>query len=192
MANFLAPAASGYYAVHPLDASIVPLYSTYTVTFYDKNGAQLGQSSIINPSSALSAAAGNSIEWPTLLPDFAAQFLTPGGSLAGLQSTASVTWSSLVNGQDLGFPVTSVQIQAIGPTTSGTVAEGDGFFVGAPNNTVIVGEYQATVTAGTNSLGVLTCLNCAFWPLTSGASRLVQLNGGQDATVFYDSTAYND
>ncbi len=191
-ANFLAPAASGYYAVHPVDASIVPLYSTYTITFYDRNGAQLGQSPIINPGSALSAAAGNSIVWPTLLPDFANQFLTPGGSLAGLQSTASVTWSGLMNGQDLAFPVTSVQIQATGLTASGPAPEVDGYFVGAPNGSAVVGQYQATVSAGSNSLGVLTCLNCGFPPLTSGYSRLVQLNGGQDTTAFYDSTAYND
>ena len=101
-------------------------------------------------------------------------------------------WSGIVNGQDLAFPVTSVQIQTTGLTASGPAAEVDGYFVGAPNGSAGVGQYQATISAGTNSLGVLTCLTCGFPPLTAGYSRLVQLNGGQDATVFYDSTAYND
>ena len=35
----------GTCAMTSIDASTVPLYATYTVTFYDKNGAQLGQSS---------------------------------------------------------------------------------------------------------------------------------------------------
>ncbi|MFC6948532.1 hypothetical protein ACFQI9_28605 [Paraburkholderia dipogonis] len=103
-----------------------------------------------------------------------------------------MTWSGLVNGQDLAFPVTFVHVRATGLTASGTATEGDGYFVGAPNGTAVVGQYQATVSAGSNSLGVLTCLTCGFPPLTSGYSRLVQLNGGQDATAFYVSTAYND
>ena len=185
-ANFTPAASSGYYAAQVLDASTVPLYSTYTVTFFDKNGAQLGQSSIINPGSPLGAAAGNSIAWPTLLPDFATQFLTPGGSLAGTQYAMSVTWSSLVNGQNLAYPVTSVQIQATGLT-----AEVDGFSVGAPNNTTF-GQYQTTVSAGVNSIGVQTCTNCPFPALTSGNSRLVQLSGGQNGIAYSDITKYND
>ncbi|OAJ54019.1 hypothetical protein A6V36_11240 [Paraburkholderia ginsengiterrae] len=190
-ASFTAPSASGYYAAQSLDASSVPLYSAYTVTFYDKNGAQLGQSSIINPGSPLSAAAGSSVAWPTLLPDFATQFLTPGGSLAGTQYAMSVTWSSLVNGQNLSYPVTSVQIQATGLSTGGASVEVDGFSVGAPNNTTF-GQYQTTVSAGVNSLGVQTCTNCPFPPLVAGSSRLVQLSGGQNGISYYDITKYND
>ncbi|EIF35283.1 hypothetical protein BCh11DRAFT_03098 [Burkholderia sp. Ch1-1] len=190
-ANFTAPAASGYYSPQSIDASGVPLYSTYTVTFYDRNGAQLGQSSIINPGSPLSAAAGSSVAWPTLLPDFATEFLTPAGSLAGTQYAMSVTWSSLVNGRDLAYPVTSVQIQATGLTALGSVTEVDGFSVGAPNNTTF-GQYQTTVSASVDSLGVVTCSNCPFPPLISGNSRLVQLSGGQNGIAFYDITKYND
>jgi hypothetical protein len=185
-ASFTAPASSGYYAQQAIDAGSVPLYSTYTVTFYDKNGAQLGQSSVVNPGSPLNAAAGGSVAWPTLLADFATQFLTPAGSLAGTQYAMSVTWSSLVNGQNLAYPVTSVQIQAGGSAT--TV---DGFSVGAPNNTT-VGQYQTTVSAGVNASGVQTCTNCPFPPLTAGNSRRLQLNGGQSGTAFIDATEYND
>ena len=103
----------------------------------------------------------------------------------------SVTWSSLVNGQDLAYPVTSVQIQATGPTALGSVTEVDGFSVGAPNNTTF-GQYQTTVSASVNSLGAVTCSNCPFPPLISGNSRLVQLSGGQNGIAFYDITKYND
>ncbi|CAE6770057.1 hypothetical protein R75461_03790 [Paraburkholderia nemoris] len=190
-ANFTPAASSGYYSAQSIDASAVPLYSTYTVTFYDANGAQLGQSSIINPGSPLSAAAGSAVAWPTLLADFATQFLTPAGSLAGVQYAMSVTWSSLINGQNLAYPVTSVQIQAYPGTASGSTTEVDGFSVGAPNNTTF-GQYQTTVSAGVNSLGVQTCTNCPFPALTSGGSRLVQLSGGQNGTQYFDITKYND
>ena len=190
-ANFTPPASSGYYAAQALDASSVPLYSTYTVTFYDRNGAQLGQSSIINPGSPLGATAGGAIAWPTLLPDFATQFLTPAGSLAGTQYAMSVTWSSLVNGLNLAYPVTSVQIQATGLVAGSSKTEVDGFSVGQPNNTT-VGQYQTTVSAGVDANGVQTCTNCPFPALTSGGSRLVQLSGGQNGTAYYDITKYND
>ncbi|MFM0366644.1 hypothetical protein [Paraburkholderia sediminicola] len=190
-ANFTPAASSGYYSAQSIDASTVPLYSSYTVTFYDQNGAQLGQSSIINPGSPLNAAAGSTVAWPTLLPDFATQFLTPAGSLAGVQYAMSVTWSSLVNGQNLAYPVTSVQIQASPGTGSGSTTAIDGFSIGAPNNTT-VGQYQTTVFAGVNAAGVQTCTNCPFPALTSGGSRLVQLGGGQNGTTFYDMTQYND
>ncbi|MFM0073515.1 hypothetical protein PQQ86_20380 [Paraburkholderia sediminicola] len=190
-ANFTPAASSGYYSAQSIDASTVPLCSTYTVTFYDQNGAQLGQSSIINPGSPLNAAAGSTVAWPTLLPDFATQFLTPAGSLAGVQYAMSVTWSSLVNGQNLAYPVTSVQIQASPGTGSGSTTAIDGFSIGAPNNTT-VGQYQTTVFAGVNAAGVQTCTNCPFPALTSGGSRLVQLGGGQNGTTYYDMTQYNN
>ncbi|SFT91458.1 hypothetical protein [Paraburkholderia aspalathi] len=190
-ANFTPAASSGYYSAQSIDASTVPLYSTYTVTFYDQNGAQLGQSSIINPGSPLNAAAGSTVAWPTLLPDFATQFLTPAGSLASVQYAMSVTWSSLVNGQNLAYPVTSVQIQASPGTSTGSTTAINGFSIGAPNNTT-VGQYQTTVFAGVNAAGVQTCTNCPFPALTSGGSRLVQLGGGRSGITYYDMTQYND
>ena len=191
-ASFTPPGSTGYYAAQSLDASTVPLYSTYTVTFYDKTGAQLGQSSVINPGSPVNAAAGTAVEWPSLLMDTATTaFLTPGSSLAGAQYAMSMTWSSLVNQQNLAYPVTSVQIQASALGTDGTLSEVDGFSVGKPNNTTF-GQYQTTVSAGINAAGVQSCTNCPFPALTSGGSRLVQLGGGQDGVLFYDMTSYND
>jgi hypothetical protein len=191
-ANFTPPASTGYYAAQSLDASTVPLYSAYTVTTYDRSGAQLGQSSIINPGSPVNAAAGSSVAWPSLLMDTATTaFLTPGSSLAGAQYAMSMTWSSLVNGQNLAYPVTSVQIQASALATDGSLSEVDGFSVGKPNNTTF-GQYQTTVSAGVNSVGVQSCTNCPFPALTSGGSRLVQLGGAQDGILFYDTTGYND
>ncbi|MGF6572045.1 hypothetical protein ABH945_004166 [Paraburkholderia sp. GAS333] len=189
-ASFTAPTTSGSYAATSVDASTVPLYSTYTVTFYDQNGAQLGQSSIVNPGSPLNAAAGSTVEWPTLLSDIATEFLTPSGSLAGTQYAMSLTWSSLVNGADVAYPVTSVQIQAAA-VASGSTSQVDGFFVGVPANTT-TGQYQATVSAGVNQQGVQSCTNCPFPALTTGGSRAVQLGGGQSGVEYYDVTQYND
>jgi hypothetical protein len=189
-ASFTAPTTSGSYAAQSVDASTVPLYSTYTVTFYDKTGAQLGQSSLINPGSPLNAAAGSTVEWPTLMSDIATEFLTPSGLLSGTQYAMSLTWTSLVNGADIAYPVTSVQIQAAA-VTSGVTSQVDGYFVGAPNNTSS-GQYQTTVSAGVNAQGMQSCTNCPFPALTSGGSRAVQLGGGQNGAVYYDVTQYND
>ncbi|MFM0739290.1 hypothetical protein PQQ51_18790 [Paraburkholderia xenovorans] len=191
-ASFTPPASTGYYSATSINAGTVPLYSTYTVKFFDSNGAQLGQSSIINPGSPLSAAAGSTVPWPTLLMDTATtQFLTPGTALAAEQYAMSLTWSSLINSQNLAFPVTSVQIQAVPGTASGSSTEVDGFSVGAPNNTTF-GQYQTTVHSGVNAQGVTTCTNCPFPALTAGGSRLVQLSGSQNGTALYDITKFND
>ncbi|WP_233852258.1 carboxypeptidase-like regulatory domain-containing protein [Paraburkholderia sp. HD33-4] len=191
-ASFTPPASTGSYAAQSLDASSVPLYSTYTVTFYDMNGAQLGQSSVINPGSPLNAVAGSSIPWPTLMMnDATTQFLTPGTALADAQYALSVTWSSLENvGLNLAYPVTSTGIAATAQTSPG-VEQVNGFAVGPANNTT-VGQYQATVNAGVNSAGVQTCTNCPFPALTTGGSRLIQLGGGRNGTVYLDITQYND
>ncbi|RZF31698.1 hypothetical protein EVC45_01130 [Paraburkholderia sp. UYCP14C] len=191
-ANFTPPASTGSYAAQSLDASSVPLYSTYTVTFYDMNGAQLGQSSVINPGSPLNAVAGSSIPWPTLMMnDATTQFLTPGTALADVQYALSVTWSSLGNvGLSLAYPVTSTGIAATAQISAG-VEQVNGFAVGPANNTT-VGQYQATVNAGVNSAGVQACTNCPFPALTTGGSRLIQLGGGRNGTVYLDITQYND
>ncbi|WP_233833601.1 hypothetical protein [Paraburkholderia sp. ZP32-5] len=190
-ANFTPPASTGFYAAQPVDATGVPLYSTYTVTFYDRNGAQLGQSSVINPGSPLGAAAGGSVAWPALvMNDATTQFLTPGTQLAGEQYALSVTWSSLVNGLDLALPVNSVEIQATAQSNAGLV-EANGFSIGPMNNTT-VGQYQTTVSAGVDSTGVQVCTTCPFPALTTGGSRLIQLGGGQNGTAYYDITRYND
>jgi hypothetical protein len=96
-----------------------------------------------------------------------------------------------VNGQNLAYPVTSVQIQASPGTGSGSTTAIDGFSISAPNNTS-VGQFQTTVFAGVNAGGVQTCTNCPFPALTSGGSRLVQLGGGQNGITYYDLTKYND
>ncbi|NML34681.1 carboxypeptidase-like regulatory domain-containing protein [Paraburkholderia antibiotica] len=191
-ASFTPPTSTGFYAAQALDASTVPLYSTYMVTFYDKNGAQLGQSSVINPGSPLNAAAGDSIPWPTLLMnDATTQFLTPGTTLADAQYALSVTWSGLVNdGLNLAYPVTSPGIAATA-SASGSVTQVNGFAVGAANNPT-AGQYQATISAGVDSAGVQTCTNCPFPALTSGGSRLIQLGGARDGTAYIDITQYND
>ncbi|MBC8748283.1 MULTISPECIES: hypothetical protein [Paraburkholderia] len=191
-ASFTPPASTGFYAAQSLDAGSVPLYSTYTVTFYDINGAQRGQSSVINPGRPLNAAAGSSIPWPTLLMnDATTQFLTPGTALADVQYALSVTWSGLVNdGLNLAYPVTSTGIAAAAQTSAGG-EQVNGFTLGPANNTT-GGQYQATVRAGVDPAGVQTCTNCPFPALTAGGSRLIQLSGARDGTESLDITQYND
>ncbi|WP_232231935.1 hypothetical protein [Burkholderia sp. WSM2230] len=190
-ASFAPPTSSGVYAAQAVDVSTVQLYATYTVTFYDSNGAKLGQSQVMNPGSPLGAAAGATVSWPSLLSDFTTQFLTPGGSLASIQYAMSVSWSGLVNGQNVAYPVNSVQIQASGLTLAGASGEIDGFAVGKPNNTTL-GQYQTTVSAGIDSFGARTCTNCPFPALTSGASRAVELGGSQQGIGYYAVTQYNN
>jgi hypothetical protein len=103
----------------------------------------------------------------------------------------SVSWSSLVNGQNVAYPVNSVQIRASGLTLAGTSGEIDGFAIGSPNNTTF-GQYQTTVSAGIDSSGARTCTNCPFPALTAGASRAVELGGGQNGIRYGDVTQYND
>ncbi|MCC8393640.1 hypothetical protein LJ656_13680 [Paraburkholderia sp. MMS20-SJTR3] len=190
-ASFSAPASSGYYAAQAVDAGSVPLYSTYTVTFYDRNGVQLGQSSVINPGSALNASAGNAAQWPTLIMnDATTQFLTPGTALAAAQYALSITWSTPVDGLDLTVPVNSVQIQASALAGS-SLQQVNGFSAGQPNNTT-AGQYQTTVSAGVDSSGTQTCTNCPFPALATGGSRSIQLRGGQSGIAYYDVTQFND
>lgn len=190
-ATFTPSTTTGYYAAQSVDASTVPLYATYVVTFYDKNGAQLGQSSVINPGAPLNAVAGSAVQWPSLLSDFATQFLTPTGSLAAQQYAMSVTWSSLVNGLDVAYPVSSVQIQAMPGTADASTTTIDGFSSGTPNNTT-VGQYQTTISAGVDATGTQTCTNCPFPALTTGGSRAVLLGGAQSGVRYYNVTQYND
>ncbi|MDE1180193.1 carboxypeptidase-like regulatory domain-containing protein [Paraburkholderia sp.] len=190
-ASYTMPSTSGVYAATSIDTTSVPLYSAYLVTFFDSTGTRIGQSTLINTDAPLSASAGASVAWPTLLPSFEADFLSPTGALTASQYAMSVTWSSLVDGLDVALPVSSVQIQTTPGTATGTTQQVNGFSTGTPNNTTI-GQYQTTVYAGLNASGVVSCVNCQFAALTAGASRAVQLRAVRDGIAYYDITNYND
>lgn len=68
-------------------------FAVYRVTLFDWAGMQVGTpEAVVNFGATVSAANGHSVAWPTLAPDLVAQFLEPGGSLAGPQSTVTIQW----------------------------------------------------------------------------------------------------
>jgi hypothetical protein len=183
----------GYIAATPLTAQTLPApYASYTVTFYDTTGAQIGSPlTVVNSTPPLLPAAAQGVAWQTLGSDVISNFLTPSGSLAAAQATASIDWSGVVNGQNVSPLVTGIQIQAGTDTSASTPAEVDGWWTGVP--TAQNGQYSETVTAGLAQNGVQTCTTaCSFPALTTGVSRLVQLNWGAEGVSYYNIWKYND
>lgn len=120
--------STGYYVPAWLTAQTLPApYATYTVTFYDTTGTQIGNPfAVINATQPLLPNAAQDVAWQTLGNDVIGNFLTPSGSPGGAQATAAIDWSGLVNGQSVSPLVTAIQIQAGSDTTSSTPAEVDG------------------------------------------------------------------
>lgn len=179
----------GYYTPTPIDVSTVPEYATYTVTFYNSAGAQIGQPmSVINTTPVLAASAGAGVGWQTLASSAQSGFLSPGGSQAGAQTSVTVPWSNLVNNQNIGPLVTRVEAEAV-PATGPEV---DGWWTG-PASFVASGQYTAAVTAGVDQSGVQECTAaCQFGALQSGSTRLIQLNWDIGETSYYNIWSYND
>ncbi|WP_152618326.1 hypothetical protein [Burkholderia pseudomallei] len=74
----------GFYASSSVDLSTVPQFATYTVTFYDSTGAQIGQPmSVVNTTPPISAASGAGVAWQTLATSVQSSLLSPSGGLAG-------------------------------------------------------------------------------------------------------------
>lgn len=187
------PGGRGFYTPAPIDVTQVPTFATYTVTFYDSTGAAIGQPfSVVNPTPSLAASAGKAFFWQTLTSDTISNLLTPGGSLAGVQSAPTLSWSNLVNGgMNLAPLVTQAQIQA-SPGTGVGGAEVDGWWNG-PASFAANGSYSAVVTAGVAQSGVQQCTSaCAFPALQAGASRLVQLDWLVGRMQFFNIWRYND
>ncbi|MDR5738020.1 hypothetical protein [Caballeronia sp. LZ016] len=81
----------GFYASSPVDLSTVPQFATYTVTFYDSTGAQIGQPmSVVNTTPPISAASGTGVAWQTLATSVQNSVLSPTGGLAGAQSSVGL------------------------------------------------------------------------------------------------------
>ncbi|QIE29790.1 cell wall anchor protein [Caballeronia sp. SBC2] len=79
------------YTAQPVDVSAIPQYSVYTVTLYDMSGAQIGQPQrVINVAANVNAAAGTAVAWQTLGSDVISNFLTPGGSQAGVVTSLNL------------------------------------------------------------------------------------------------------
>ena len=182
----------GFYTPAPIDVTQVAPFATYTVTFYDSTGAMIGQPfPVMNPTPSLAASAGKGIFWQNLTSDTISNLLTPGGSLAGVQSAPTVSWSNLVGAAPLAPLVTQAQIQA-SPGTGVGGSEVDGWWNG-PASFSASGSYSAVVTAGLAQSGVQQCTSaCPFPALQAGASRLLQLNWSFGRMQFFNIWRYND
>lgn len=183
----------GYYTPAPIDVSTVPRFATYTVTFYDSTGTQIGQPvSVINATPTLAASAGAGVAWQTLASSVQSDFLSPAGTQEAAQTSTSVSWSNLVNSQNLGPLVTGVQIQSVPGTGVTPTTEIDGWSTGTVTFATS-GQYSTTVTAGIAQNGVQACSSaCQFAALQTGASRLVELNWNVGNTAYYNIWKYND
>lgn len=182
----------GYVTPAPIDVSTIVPYATYTVTFYDSTGAQIGQPvSVTNPTVALSSAAAAGIVWHTLSADTISSVLTPGGTAAGAQSTLTANWSSVVNGLNIAPLVSSMQIQTAPGTAAASSSEVDGWWPG-PAKFSSTGQYSATATAGVDSSGAAQCSGCQFTTLEAGGARLLQLDWTAGKTAYYDIWKFSD
>lgn len=185
----------GYYTPSPINTSSVPQFAIYTVTFYDTNGNQIGQpTKVMNPTPVLASSAGAGVSWQTLSSSTQSAFLNPNGSLAGAQTSASLSWSNLIGNANANLAplVTGVQIQTVPGTGVTPSTEVDGWWTG-PVSFQSSGQYTATVTAGVAQNGVQQCTTaCQFPALQAGGSRLVQLNWSAAQTAYYNIWKYND
>ncbi|MGQ7905478.1 hypothetical protein [Burkholderia sp. BC1] len=181
----------GFYAPSPVDLSTVPQFATYTVTFYDSTGTQIGQPmSVVNTTPPISAASGAGVAWQTLATSVQNNFLNPNGSLAGAQPSVGLSWSNLVNNQNIAPLVSRTQVQAV-PGTGVTTGEVDGWWPG-PATFATSGQYSSMVTAGVDQFGVQQCSGCQFPALQSGGGRLAELTWNVGQTVYYNIWKYID
>ncbi len=164
----------GFYAQSPVDLTTVPQFATYTVTFYDSTGTQIGRpTGVVNSTPPISAAAGAGVAWQTLATSVQNDFLTPSGALASGQSSVGLSWSNIVNGQNIAPLVLATQIQDNPGTGVTPQTEVNGFWNG-PASFASSGQYTSSVTAGIDQYGVQECSTaCTFPALQTGASRLV-------------------
>lgn len=181
----------GFYAPSPVDLSTVPQFATYTVTFYDSTGTQIGQPmSVVNTTPPISAASGAGVAWQTLATSVQNNFLNPNGSLAGAQPSVGLSWSNLVNNQNIAPLVSRTQVQAV-PGTGVTTGEVDGWWPG-PATFATSRQYSSMVTAGVDQFGVQQCSGCQFPALQSGGGRLAELTWNVGQTVYYNIWKYID
>jgi len=193
--TYIPPAGRrGFYSSSPMDLSTVQQFASYTVTFYDSTGAQIGQPmSVVNPTAPISGAAGAGVAWQTIGNSVINDFLNPNGALTGAQSSVNLSWSNLVNGQNIAPLVLKTQIQANpGVGTPPPATEVGGFWNG-PATFAASGQYTSSVTAGIDQYGVQGCTPaCQFPALTTQGSRLVQLQWRVGQTAYYNNWRYID
>ncbi|MGV2291985.1 hypothetical protein AAHK20_24965 [Trinickia sp. YCB016] len=183
----------GFYTPQPIAVSNVPQFATYTVTFYDATGNQLGSTSVMNITPTAAASAGASVPWQSLTTSTLNSVLMPGGSLATTaQTSMSLSWSNLINNQNIAPLVAKAQVQAVPGTGVTPSTEVDGWWVG-PTPFAANGQYTESVTAGVAQNNVQQCTStCAFPSLVVGASRLAELYWTVGKTAYYNEWKYTD
>jgi hypothetical protein len=160
------------YEAKPIDVSTVPQFATYTVTFYDVSGAQIGQTSVVNPTPNIAASNGANIPWQTLSADTANSSLNPGGAQAGAVQSVNLSWSNLVNGVNVAPLVTDAIFTTQGSAPTDNIM---GYSPGA--GYAASGLYSIRVTAGVDQTGTQGCQTaCSFAALTSGIDRNLELD----------------
>jgi hypothetical protein len=191
-ATFTPGTRLGVYAPSPVDLSTVPQFASYTVTFYDAAGAQIGQpTTVMNTTPPISAAAGAGVAWQSLATSVQSDFLKPNGALAGAQSSVNLSWSNLVNGQNIAPVATKAQIQAV-PGIGVMTGEVDGWWPG-PATFAASGQYTASVVAGMSQNGVQQRVSaCQFPALQTGASHMAELYWNVGQTTYYNIWKYQD
>jgi hypothetical protein len=179
----------GFYTPSSIDVTTVPPLATYTVTFFDSTGTQIGSPfSVINPTASFPASAGNFMFWPTVSSTTIANVLTPSGSLAGAQTSIDVAWSTTFGsfGFDFGPLVSKVQVLGVPGTGASSTAAVEGW-VDTPTTFSSTGQFSATVAAGVDQSGTQECtVSCSFPALATGGSRSVLFFRPAGVASFYD------
>ena len=176
------------YEAQPIDVQSVPQFATYTITFYDASGNQIGQTTAMNPTPNIAASDGASIPWQTLSANTISSLMTPGGTQTGAASTVNVTWSNLVNGLNVAPVAIDAQFTTQGPVAADNLigfAQGPAFAVS--------GSYSAAVTAGVDQSGTQECTSaCAFPAFASGVTRNMEIDSNYGAISLGNYWGYTE
>jgi hypothetical protein len=178
------PNGNPSYTPQPIDVSTVPQYSVYTATLYDTTGNQISQpQKVINIAPNVTAAAAATVKWQTLGSDVINNFLTPGGSLAGAQTSLTLDWSVPANSQNQALPNFAIGIGAVTIATAASAQEAYSRGFGVTPTATAANTYSATVT----NAGGLTMES-----LTLEAQRYVKLGWQADGVYYTNQWVYKN
>ena len=178
------PNGNPSYTPQPIDVSTVPQYSVYTVTLYDTTGNQIGQpQKVINIATNVTAAAAATVKWQTLGSDVISNFMTPGGSLAGAQTSLNLDWSVPANSQNPALPNFAIGIGAVTAATAAAPEEAYSHGFGITPTATGSNTYSATVTAAAG---------LTLESLTAEVQRYVKLGWQADGVYYTNQWVYKN
>lgn len=174
-ADSFTPPTKAFWATTPLDVTTIPQNATYVYTLYDASGTQLDQISVINSTPPAAASLGAQVSWASLGSDVIANFLSPGGSLAGAVASVPVDFTSAA------YQPSLYQVSVQSDTASGTG---------------VIATAQLPAGASSVTVNAPACTPaCPFDAIntTTGTYRIVQLHGkNQQGVRFYDNQTYRN